>query len=115
MEILIFFHALNISGGPSDVGSFRSIRLIRNNKTIETIDLYDTFISGEASFNIRLRSGDLVFVDPILNLVTLVGGFKRPGVYEFLESESFASAILFGNGLNNLADISNIKLSLIHI
>ena len=104
------FHALNISGGPSDVGSFRSIRLIRNNKTIETIDLYDTFISGEASFNIRLRSGDLVFVDPILNLVTLVGGFKRPGVYEFLESESFALAILFGNGLNNLADISNIKI-----
>ncbi len=104
------FHALNISGGPSDIGSFRSIRLIRNNETIDTLDLYNTFISGEASFNIRLRSGDLIFVDPIFNLVTLVGGFKRPGIYEFLENETFESAILFGNGLNNLADTSNIKI-----
>ena len=104
------FHALNISGGPSDIGSFRSIRLIRNNETIETLDLYNTFISGEASFNIRLRSGDLIFVDPIFNLVTLVGGFKRPGIYEFLENETFESAMLFGNGLNNLADTSNIKI-----
>ncbi len=104
------FHALNVSGGPSDIGSFRSIRLIRNNETIETLDLYNTFISGEASFNIRLRSGDLIFVDPIFNLVTLVGGFKRPGTYEFLKNESFESAMLFGNGLNNLADTSNIKI-----
>ena len=104
------FHALNISGGPSDIGSFRSIRLIRNNETIDTLDLYNTFISGEASFNIRLRSGDLIFVDPIFNLVTLVGGFKRPGTYEFLKNESFESAMLFGNGLNNLADTSNIKI-----
>ncbi len=104
------FHALNISGGPSDIGSFRSIRLIRNNETIDTLDLYNTFISGEASFNIRLRSGDLIFVDPIFNLVTLVGGFKRPGIYEFLENETFESAMLFGNGLNNLADTSNIKI-----
>lgn len=104
------FHALNISGGPSDIGSFRSIRLIRNNETIDILDLYNTFISGEASFNIRLRSGDLIFVDPIFNLVTLVGGFKRPGIYEFLENETFESAMLFGNGLNNLADTSNIKI-----
>ena len=39
------FHALSIAGGPSEIGSYRSINLVRNNKTIETIDLYKTFIS----------------------------------------------------------------------
>ena len=59
------FHALSVSGGPSDDGSFRSIDLIRNNKKIETVDLYQTFIYGKPSFNTRLRSGDIIFVNPI--------------------------------------------------
>ena len=40
------FFCLTISGGPSDMGSFREIELVRDNKVIEVIDLYDTFIFG---------------------------------------------------------------------
>ena len=72
------FHALVVSGGPSEAGSFRSIELIRNNETIETIDLYDTFISGSSSFKSRLKSGDVVFVNPVSNVVSIRGGVKRP-------------------------------------
>ena len=104
------FHALAISGGPSDDGSFRQIELIRGDKIIETIDLYETFVNGTSSFSSRLRSGDLVFIRPIANLVSISGGVKRPGIYELRKDENLSNAILFANGTNNKADLSQIRL-----
>ena len=104
------FHALSVSGGPSESGSFRSIDLIRNNKKIESIDLYETFIFGRSSFNTRLRSGDLIFVNPVGNVVSIFGGVKRPGSYEIKKDGTLSDLIKFSNGLNAYADINNIKL-----
>ena len=104
------FHALSVSGGPSESGSFRSIDLIRNNKKIESIDLYETFIFGRSSFNTRLRSGDLIFVNPVGNVVSIVGAVKRPGSYEIKKDGTLSSLIKFSNGLTAYADINNIKL-----
>ena len=104
------FHALSVSGGPSESGSFRSIDLIRNNKKIETVDLYETFIYGRSSFNTRLRSGDLVFVNPVENVVSIVGAVKRPGSYEIKKDGSLSNIIEFSNGLTAYADLNNINL-----
>ena len=104
------FHALSVSGGPSESGSFRSIDLIRNNKKIESIDLYETFIFGRSSFNTRLRSGDLIFVNPVGNVVSIFGAVKRPGSYEIKKDGTLSNLIKFSNGLNAYADINNIKL-----
>ena len=104
------FHALSVSGGPSESGSFRSIDLIRNNKKIETVDLYETFIFGKPSFNTRLRSGDLVFVNPVENVVSISGAVKRPGSYEIKKDGNLSDIFKFSNGLSAYADLDNIKL-----
>lgn len=104
------FHALAVSGGPSETGSFRKIELVRDNIIIETADLYDTFIHGKSSFSTRLRSGDLIFIRPVLNLVSISGAVKRPGIYELKEDENLSSAIIFANGINNRADLSEMSL-----
>tara|TARA_B100000780_G_scaffold45172_1_gene28124 strand:+ start:1236 stop:3062 length:1827 start_codon:yes stop_codon:yes gene_type:complete len=104
------FHALAISGGPSDDGSFRQIELVRGDKIIETADFYETFINGISTFSSRLRSGDLVFIRPVSNLVSISGAVKRPGIYELKRDENLSSAILFANGINNKADLSQISL-----
>ena len=104
------FHALSVSGGPSAQGSFRSIDLIRNNKKIDSIDLYQTFVYGKASFNKRLRSGDIVFVNSVKKVVIVNGSVNRPGEYELKEDEELSKAIFFSNGLSAKADQSNIKL-----
>lgn len=104
------FHALSVSGGPSEIGSFRSIDLIRNGNKIESIDLYESLIYGKTIFNSRLRSGDMVFVNPVKNLVSLNGAFKRPGEYEFLEGEKGSIALEFANGISAFADTNTIKL-----
>ena len=40
------FNALYASGGPSVTGSFRNIELIRNNKQIAKLDMYDFLLKG---------------------------------------------------------------------
>ena len=104
------FHALSVSGGPSENGSFRSIDLVRNNTKIETVDLYDTFIFGRPSFNTRLRSGDLIFINVVENIVSIAGAVKRPGSFEVKKDESLSNIISFSNGLSADADLKNIKL-----
>ena len=104
------FHALMVSGGPSEGGSFRSIDLIRNNKKIKSYDLYDIFIFAKSSLNSRLRSGDLIFINPVQNIVTVSGGVNRPGQYELIGNEKLSTAISFSNGINKFADLNNIKL-----
>jgi len=104
------FHALSVSGGPSEEGSFRSINLIRDDEIIESVDLYQTFIYGKSSFKTRLRSGDLIFVQPVQNLVSISGGIKRPGIYELKNDENLFNSIFFANGLNSIADLSDITL-----
>ncbi len=104
------FHALSVSGGPSETGSFRSIDLVRNNIIIESIDLYQTFIFGKSSFNTRLRSGDIVFVNPVNNVISVSGAVNRPGDYELFNDENLSKAIFFANGISKFSDLGNIKL-----
>lgn len=104
------FHAIAISGGPSEDGSFRQIDLVRGGEVIESADFYETFINGVSSFSTRLRSGDLIFVRPVSNLVSISGAVKRPGIYELKIDENLSSVISFSNGISNKADLSQISL-----
>jgi len=104
------FHALVVSGGPSEIGSYRSIDLIRDNKKIESVDLYQTFIMGQGALNTRLRSGDVIFIRPVSNLVTISGAVRRPAIYEIKNNEDLRAGISFANEVTNKADLSNINL-----
>ena len=103
-------HALNVAGGIGPFGSYRSIKLIRNDKVIENLDIYDILINAKFSSKNRLRSGDVIFVDPRSNVITLEGAFKRPSKYELLADENASDAIRFANGLTIDADLSNMFL-----
>ena len=103
-------HALNVAGGISGFGSYRSIKLIRNEKVIETLDIYDILIEGKSTSRNRLRSGDIIFVDPRINVVTIEGAFKRPFKYELFADENVSDAIRYANGITVDADLSNIYL-----
>ena len=103
-------HALHAAGGIGKHGSYRSIKLIRNQKVIETLDVYDILINGKFSNNNRLRSGDIIFVDPRFNVVTVEGAFKRPFKYELTNDQSLSDAIKYAGGISIDADLNNIFL-----
>jgi len=103
-------HALNMAGGVNDNGSYRQIDLIRNNKVIKSIDLYDIFIHGKSGFGERLRSGDSILVKPSLKMVSISGAVKRPGLYELTEDDNFSDLIDFGNGFADNANLETLRI-----
>ena len=103
-------HALSVSGGINEYGSLREINLIRDNEVIESLDLYDLLINGQYDLKKRLRSGDVIFVEPRKSVVTINGAVKRPAKYEVLDEQNLFSIIRYANGMKRTADRENIFL-----
>ncbi|NVK23766.1 MAG: SLBB domain-containing protein, partial [Gammaproteobacteria bacterium] len=104
-------NALFISGGPNEVGSFRKIEVKRAGKTVANIDLYDLFIFGDVSNDIRLQQGDVVFIDSIGKQASIDGKVRRPAIYELLGSESVTDLIDMAGGLDIEAYPNHVLLS----
>lgn len=93
-------HVLNAAGGIADQGSFRDIKVTRDNKVISNIDLYDIFIFGQNTSLPRLRSGDVIFVKPKNAEVAISGGVSNPMIYEVVENETIADVVNFAGGFS---------------
>ena len=103
-------HAVSMAGGINEFGSFREINLVRNNKIIETLDIYDLLINGNYNVKSRLRSGDVVFVAKKKNIIKIDGAVHRPAMYELKSDQSLEDIIFYANGLKQSADRENISL-----
>lgn len=93
------YHALIASGGPSKNGSMRNIQLLRNGKVVEAIDLYDFFLRGDRSKDVRLQSGDTIFIPVIGPTVGISGSVKRPAIYELKEPTALKDFISMAGGV----------------
>ena len=91
--------ALFASGGIKKIGSLRSIELKRNGRRIATIDLYDFLLRGDTSKDVRLLPGDVVFVPPIGNTVSIAGQVVRPAIYELKKEKTVAEVLKLAGGL----------------
>ena len=103
-------HALSMAGGIDEKGSYRIIELIRDDKVINTIDLYDIFIHGKSGFGQRLRSGDSILIKPSNDLITISGAVKRPGVYELTSDEDYSDLFAYSNGFSPSANIDTLRV-----
>ena len=56
------FNAIYVAGGINENATLRNIKIFRNNKLKETIDLYKYLVSGDNSSNLRLENNDLILV-----------------------------------------------------
>ncbi|HEY0243833.1 MAG TPA: polysaccharide biosynthesis/export family protein, partial [Gemmatimonadaceae bacterium] len=65
--------ALYAARGPTDNGSLRAVQIKRAGRTIQTLDVYDYLINGDASRDVRLQNGDVVFVPVHMPHVRVVG------------------------------------------
>ena len=75
------FHALYMAGGVNDIGTLRSIKVLRKGRLVSTVDIYDYILNGKLSGNIRLTSDDVIYVDTYDCLVNIAGKVKRPMFY----------------------------------
>ena len=79
--------ALAYSGGVSEIGSLRDIKLIRNNGMVRSFDLYDLLIKGDRSNDLNIEAGDTILVGSASQFVEIDGAVNRPAIYEILEGE----------------------------
>ena len=107
--------ALAYSGGVSEIGSLRDIKLLRNNKVVLSFDLYDLLIKGDRSKDLTLEAGDTLLINAASQFVEISGAVKRPAIYEILEGETLEDIIDFALGFNQTANKSNISISFLNL
>ena len=85
--------ALFQAGGVTDIGSLRNIQVRRAGFVVATFDTYDLLMKGDVADDIRLQSGDVVFVPPYTGVIDMEGELKRPMVYELAGGETIGDVL----------------------
>jgi len=104
------FGALSLAGGPSPIGSYRNIELVRDNKVIRKVDLYRFILNGDQSDNIGLKDNDVIRIPAYENRVEVNGQIKRPGIFELIGKETFNNILAYAGGFDEAAYTSNVKV-----
>ena len=73
----------------------RGIEVKRKGQLLSTFDFYDVLLKGDTSNDVRLMTGDVVFIPPITKKVGIAGEVERPGIYELKKSETADDLINF--------------------
>jgi protein involved in polysaccharide export with SLBB domain len=97
------FNALHLAGGPNQRGSMRKVKLIRNNKKIATVDLYQFLLRGYNRDDTKLASNDVVYVPVAGPTVKIKGEIKRPAIYELKGGERILDLVDLAGGLKPTA------------
>ncbi len=81
------FNALVAAGGPTDIGTLRNIKWIRNDGSVERIDVYKYMQDPTIADNFYLADNDIIQVPIAERIVTITGAVNRPMRYELVEGE----------------------------
>jgi polysaccharide export outer membrane protein len=104
-------NALISSGGVNNNSSLRTIKVVRDNVTIQTIDLYDLLMKGiTGSADFVLNDGDSILVGGLKSSISIKGEVIRPAIYEIKEGETLSDILQFALGTTPFSDLSNISV-----
>jgi protein involved in polysaccharide export with SLBB domain len=102
--------ALYAAGGVTEDGSVRRIQIRRGGAVVDSLDLYDYLLRGDARGDTRLETGDVVFVPVRGSRVDVTGAVVRPAIYEIRTGETVADVIAAAGGLRPDADLTAITV-----
>jgi len=92
-------NALFFSGGVSNLGSLRSIQLLRDGNIVNELDLYDLLLRGDTRNDERLQPNDVIFIDTVGSTIGISGEVRRPGLFELNEEQSISDILSLAGGL----------------
>lgn len=104
------FNALIAAGGPSDLGTLREIKVIRDGKVIRTLDVYAFLANPTAANDYYLQENDYLSVGVIGNVVPISGAVKRPMRYEIKKSESIGELLALAGGFTETANTQFVQV-----
>ncbi len=103
-------NALFASGGPLPQGSLRDIQVKRADKTITHFDLYDLLLHGDKSKDVRLQSGDVIFIPNVGPQAAVLGSVNTSAIYELRGETTFEQIIALAGGRTSLAAGASVRV-----
>jgi len=101
---------LYAAGGVTERAEMRAVDVRRTGKTIATLDLYDYLLRGDTRSDIRLETGDVIFVPVHGTRVDLSGAVVRPAIYSVRPGEGLANVIRAAGGFRPDAALRRITV-----
>ena len=105
------YNAIYVAGGITENATLRNVKLFRNNKLVNTIDIYNFLNKGDQSSNVRLENNDLIVVGPYTNRVSIFGGVKTPGKFEIKNGETVADLINYAGGFSDDSYSKSLRIT----
>jgi protein involved in polysaccharide export with SLBB domain len=104
------FTALYAAGGVTERAKLRGVEVQRLGKTVATLDMYDYLLKGDTRSDIRLETGDVIFVPIHESRVRIIGAVLRPAVYELKDGETLADLVKAAGGFRPDAALERVKV-----
>jgi protein involved in polysaccharide export with SLBB domain len=96
-------NALYAAGGPTNKGTFRDIKLVRNGQETVSFDMYKYLTEGSQEGNNVLRDQDVIIVSSYISRVSINGSVKRPGLFELKPNETLKNLLKYTSGFTSNA------------
>ncbi len=84
-------NVLYLAGGPTENGSFRDVQIVRNNKVIAHLDLYEFITQGFSKSDVTVHDQDIIKIGLYKSRIEIKGRVKRSAFFEPLPTESLAT------------------------
>src|SRR5881396_152031 len=102
--------ALYAAGGVTERANLRAVEVRRLGKPLAALDLYDYLLRGDTRNDLRLETGDVVFVPVHGTRVEVTGAVRRPAVYELKPGENLSSLIVAAGGFRPEASLRRVVI-----
>ena len=102
--------AVYAAGGITEQANMRNIRVGRLGRQVASLDLYDYLLRGDTKSDVRLETGDVIFVPVHGTRVEVTGAVVRPAIYEMKTGETLIDLIAAAGGLLADAAVKRINV-----
>lgn len=104
-------NAIYQAGGPNELGSFRKVQLIRNNRVLTTLDLYDYLLNGTQQNDFRLQDNDNIRFTTFIQRAEITGTVKRNNIFELLKGETLDRLLFYAGDFAANAYKGRVKVT----
>jgi len=110
-SLTTLYNILYLCGGPTKMGSYRAIELVRGNEVKRSADLYAFLLKGNQKDNLLLQEGDVIRIPYYKNRVSIQGQVKRTGKFELLAEETFKELLDYCGGFTDEAYSASVSVN----
>ena len=102
--------ALYAAGGVTERANLRAVEVRRRKQPVATFDLYDYLLHGNTDRDVRLETGDVVFVPLHGTRAQISGAVSRSAIYEVKPGETLVDLVQAAGGFRPDAALRRLAI-----